>query len=101
MIGIDLVSYREMLAQRVRKERLARNFTQTEMAARCAMSLPAYQRFETTGKTALGSFIKILAVLYRLSDLRAILAEQPVTSLEEFETRIKPQRMRARKPKAP
>ncbi len=100
MIGLDLMSFPEMLAQRVRKERLARNITQAEMASRCLLSLPSYQRFESSGRTSLLTFVKILFVLDHQNDLRAILPEsREVASLEEFEQRHRPPRSRARKKK--
>ena len=99
---MDFASSCEMLAERVRQARLAANFTQAEMAARTLMSLPAYQRFEQTGRTALPSFVKILFVLGHQNDLRAILPPtREVASLDEFERRHAPPRIRARKRKGP
>lgn len=101
MIGLDVASFSEMLAQRVRKERLSLNLTQSEMASRCLVSLPAFQRFERSGRTSLSTFIKILFVLGRQNDLRAILPEnREVLSLEEFEQINRPSRVRARRKKS-
>ena len=98
---MDIVSQCESLAQRVRQARIAADLTQAEMAARSAMSLPAYKRFETTGKTSLTSFVKMLFVLHRQNDLRSLLLLDPsVSSLDEFESRHQPQRQRVRKPKS-
>jgi len=97
---MDISSCCEMLAQRVRQARLSNNITQAEMAARALLSLPAYQRFEQTGRTSLASFVKILFVLNHQNDLRSILAQTPaITSLDEFEDRHRPSRLRARKRK--
>ena len=97
---MDFASSCELLAQRVRQARLTSNFTQAEMAARALMSLPAYQRFEQSGRTSLSSFVKILFVLGRQNDLRAILSPtQEVASLDEFERRHAPPRIRAGKRK--
>jgi hypothetical protein len=97
---MDIAAQCESLAQRVRQARVSANLTQSEMSARAAMSLPAYKRFETTGKTSLTSFVKILFVLHRQNDLRALLAPVPsVSSLDEFESRHQPRRQRVRKRK--
>ena len=95
---MDISSSCGMLAQQVRQARLAKNITQAEMAARALLSLPAYQRFEQSGRTSLASFVKILFVLDAQNDLRSILAPtHEVSSLEEFEQRHRPSRLRARK----
>src|SRR5476649_1709951 len=97
---MDISSSCEMLAQRVRQTRLSSNITQAEMAARALLSLPAYQRFEQTGRTSLASFVKILFVLDHQNDLRSILPQNTaISSLDEFERRHRPSRLRARKSK--
>jgi transcriptional regulator with XRE-family HTH domain len=99
---MDILNICEMLAQRVRQARFDANLTQAELAARAMISLPAYQRFEKTGQTSLATFVKILVVLDRENDLRGILARtDTVSSLEEFEQRHRPSRLRVRKPKNP
>ena len=62
---MDVLEICEMLALRARQARFDANFTQAEMAARAMISLPAYQRFEKTGRTSLTTFVKILFVLGR------------------------------------
>jgi transcriptional regulator with XRE-family HTH domain len=95
---MDMMEICELLAQRVRQARFDANLTQAEMAARAMISLPAYQRFEKTGQTSLTTFVKILIVLDRENDLRAILAPtDSVASLDEFEQRHRPLRFRVRK----
>ncbi len=95
---MDVLEICEMLALRARQARFDANFTQAEMAARAMISLPAYQRFEKTGRTSLTTFVKILFVLGRQNDLSAILARtDSVASLEEFERRHRPPRFRVRK----
>ena len=97
---MDITSQCEMLAQRVRQARVSASLTQADLAARAGISLPAYKRFETTGKTSLTSFVKILFVLNRQNDLRGLLAPVPsVSSLDEFENRHRPLRQRVRKRK--
>jgi transcriptional regulator with XRE-family HTH domain len=97
---MDVLEICEMLAQRVRQARFDANLTQADMAARAMISLPAYQRFEKTGQTSMTTFVKILVVLDRQNDLRAILARNDsVASLDEFERRHRPPRLRVRKKK--
>jgi transcriptional regulator with XRE-family HTH domain len=95
---MDVLEICERLAQRVRQARFDANLTQAEMAARAMISLPGYQRFEKTGQTSLATFVKLLVVLDRQNDLRAILTQtDSVTSLDEFERRHGPPRFRVRK----
>ena len=99
---MDVVNICEMLAQRIRQARFDANLTQAELAARAMVSLPAYQRFERTGRTSLAAFVRILVVLGRENDLRDILARtDKVSSLDEFEQRHRPPRLRVRKTKRP
>ena len=99
---MDVLNICEMLAQRVRQARFDANLTQAELAARAMISLPAYQRFEKTGQTSLATFVKILVVLGRENDLRGILPRtDTVSSLDEFEQRHRPPRLRVRKAKNP
>ena len=72
---VDVASFSQMLAQRVRKERLARNLSQDEVAARCRLSRSVYQHFELTGRTSLSAFIKILLAFDRIDELQAIFAQ--------------------------
>jgi transcriptional regulator with XRE-family HTH domain len=95
---MDVLNICEMLAQRLRQARFDANLTQAELAARAMISVPAYQRFEKTGQTSLAAFVKILVVLGRENDLRGILSRtDTVSSLDEFEQRHRPPRLRVRK----
>ncbi len=99
---MDVLNICEMLAQRVRQARFDSNLTQADLAARAMISLPAYQRFEKTGRTSLATFVRILVVLDRENDLRGILARtDAISSLDEFEQRHRPPRLRVRKTKNP
>ena len=95
---MDVLNICEMLAQRLRQARFDANLTQAELVARAMISVPAYQRFEKTGQTSLAAFVKILVVLGRENDLRGILSRtDTVSSLDEFEQRHRPPRLRVRK----
>jgi len=89
--------YLQIMAERVRRERLARNLPQREMARRIDLSPRAYQKFEATGHIALDGLIKILFVLGRQNELLGLLPEAAgYRSLDEFEQRHQQVRKRAR-----
>ena len=97
---MDVLNLCEVLAQRVRQARFDANLTQAELAARAMVSLPAYQRFEGTGRTSLATFVRILVVLGRENDLRGILARtDSVSPIDESEQQRRPPRLRVRKTK--
>jgi transcriptional regulator with XRE-family HTH domain len=56
------------LANRIRKQRLSRNWTQAELAARAGLKLPTYVLFERTGRIALLRLLKVLDVLGLLDE---------------------------------
>jgi len=89
--------YLQLIAERVKRERLSRNLPQREMARRIDLSLRAYQKFEATGHISLDALVKILFVLGRQNELLGLLAETAsYRSLDEFEQRHHQVRQRAR-----
>jgi len=89
--------YLQIVAERVKRERLARNLPQREMARRIELSPRAYQSFEATGRIALDGLVKILFVLGRQNELLSLLPEATdYRSLDEFERRHQQVRQRAR-----
>jgi transcriptional regulator with XRE-family HTH domain len=68
----DRSAVRQMLA-RIREQRLARNWTQTEMAHRCGLSRASYQNLEGGfGNITLANLVRVLGILglaSRLADL--------------------------------
>jgi transcriptional regulator with XRE-family HTH domain len=94
--------YLQLIAERVKRERLSRNFPQREIARRIDLSPRAYQKFESTGHIALDALVKILFVLGRQNELLGLLPETTgYRSLDEFEQRHRPIRQRARLSKGP
>ena len=78
--------YLLLVAERVKRERLARNIPQREMAHRVDLSLRAYQMFEATGQIALDKLVKILFVFGNQNDLLSVLPEKSgYRSLDDFE----------------
>ena len=90
------------LATRVRAERLRRNWTQAELAARAGISLASYRRFEQDGRIALERLLLVASALDAL-DAFATLFQPPseFASLDEVEAAVaegaRPARGRARK----
>jgi transcriptional regulator with XRE-family HTH domain len=64
----------EGLRERMKQRRLALNLTQTGLAERSGINLHSLRRFETTGRIALDSLLKIALVLDVLSDFEKIAA---------------------------
>jgi HTH-type transcriptional regulator / antitoxin HipB len=73
------------LADRVRDRRLARAWTQAELAERAGLALPTLKLFERTGKISLDRLLRIASALGALEDFRAPFAPPPARSLEEIE----------------
>lgn len=82
------------LVERVRLQRLARNWSQAELARRIGLSRRAYQDFETGyGNLKLTNLVKLLGVLGVSGELAEVV---PVPSLEpKVEELLKPTRQRA------
>lgn len=75
----DRSAVRQMLA-RIRDQRLARNWTQEEMARRAGLSRASYQNFEGGfGNIALANLVRILGIFglaSRLADLVPVVDDQ-------------------------
>ena len=84
-----------LLLERVRQQRLKRNWSQAEMARRCGLSRPAYQNFENGyGNLSLSNLVRLLGVLGFTNNLAQLVP--PVTVEPTLATLTKPPRMRAR-----
>jgi HTH-type transcriptional regulator / antitoxin HipB len=88
----------EQLADRIRRERLARGWTQADAAARAGMPLPTYRLFERTGKISLQRLLALASAFGRLAEWDAIFAERSSDSLEQLVT-VAPTRKRGRRRK--
>jgi transcriptional regulator with XRE-family HTH domain len=71
-----------MLAVRARSRRLARAWTQAELAERSGMSLSSLRRFERTGQIALLSLVRLAIALDALDEVMALFPEE-VKSLDQ------------------
>lgn len=71
------------LAQKHRVLRKQLKLSQEEMAERSGVSLGSLKRFENTGKISLESFLKLIHLLGRLSELDKLLL--PEENMEEIE----------------
>lgn len=100
-MNATLVSDRDALrtlVQRVRDHRLARNWTQSEMAVRCGLSRRAYQDFEFgEGNLTLRNLSRLLGVLgFTERLLELVPPPAPKLTLNEV---VRPRRVRATRAK--
>jgi len=86
------------IGRRLRRQRLAKGWTQQELAERAGLSLSTLKLFEHQGKGSLQRLAKVAVVLGIDGDLRALFSGQhSFDSLEAVE-RSKRQRAPQRKP---
>ena len=87
----------QMLGDRLRAERLARNESQSRFAARIGVSVPTLRRMEQGDASAqIGHWLTALTLLGRIADAEALLA--PRYSLFDAAAQAeKPVRQRARR----
>lgn len=71
------------LGQRARARRLALNLPIEELAARIGVSDKTLRNFELTGRSTLGTFVRILEALNALPDLQLVLVTQ-TRSIEDM-----------------
>lgn len=62
------------IAQRVRAQRLRRNWSQETLAQRAGISYGTLKRFEQTGQIALASLLKLALALNALEDFDVLFA---------------------------
>ena len=63
------VEVRRQLAERIRAHRIARSWTQREIARRAGMAFETYRLFERTGRVSLDRFLRLLDLLGLLGHL--------------------------------
>ncbi len=84
-----------LLLERVRQQRLKRNWPQAEMARRVGLSRPTYQNFENGyGNLSLSNLVRLLGVLGLTNNLAQLVPA--VTDEPTLEMLTKPARKRAR-----
>jgi transcriptional regulator with XRE-family HTH domain len=97
MIPVELQTPAEVIegiAGRARALRIARGWTQQELAERSGVALETLRRFERTGKISLERLAKIAVVLDAVRPLGELFAAPPAATLAELE-RAERQRVRA------
>jgi transcriptional regulator with XRE-family HTH domain len=99
MIPLELKTPTELLEDvgaRARALRIARGWTQRELADRAGVALETLRRFERTGKIALERLVKLAVVLDAVRPLGELFAPPPAATLADLE---RPRRPRVRAPR--
>ena len=97
MLSLELKTPPEIvreIAQRMRRSRLQRSWTQQELSRRSGVSLSSLRRFERTGQVALLSLVRIAIALDATQGLASLFPET-LTSLDDVLE--KPRRQRGRR----
>jgi len=76
-----------LLAERIRRARKRRGFTQAELAERALVSVATIHRLERSGAGQLGTFLRVLSALGHLRDVDALLQQPEPTTLAELRAR--------------
>ena len=82
------------IAERARALRIARGWTQRELADRSGVALDTLRLFERTGKIALERLVRIAVILDAVDPLGELFAPPPAATLAELE-RAERRRVRA------
>ncbi|WP_156373197.1 helix-turn-helix transcriptional regulator [Pseudorhodoferax sp. Leaf267] len=91
----------QMLGERVRALRLARNLSQQELADRAGASLSTIRRFEASGQGSMLLMVQLAQALQASDGLQHLLT-LPTRSIAEAEAAVQlSTRQRARKPRQP
>ena len=85
-----------LLSERVRAERLHREWKQQTLAERSGVSLPTIRRYERTGRTSLKNLLKLCHALGRLDEFADLLKPPPASSIDELAARTAPKPTRKR-----
>jgi len=73
------------LANRTRKLRLERDWSQEELARRSGIKTATYRLFEQTGKISLQRFVKILEAVGRASDFDQLLNRRELPQIRDLQ----------------
>jgi len=85
-----------LLAERIRAERLRREWKQATLAERSGVSLPTLRRYERTGRTSIDNLLKLCHALGRLDEFADLFKPPPASSIDELAARTAPQPKRKR-----
>lgn len=73
------------LADRVRERRLARGWTQTDLADRAGLALATLKLFEHTGQISLDRLLRVASVFGELEAFLGLFEPRPARTLDELE----------------
>lgn len=76
------------LAGRIRALRLARGWTQQELAERAGLALPTYRLFERSGQISLARLIKAALILDAVEGFEALFRPARAQSMAELERQV-------------
>lgn len=85
------------LGKRLKQQRLARDLSQQELAARAGVALGTVKRIEQGGQATLDSWVKVLLALGAADALQPILLPSKPKSIAQMERESQPERVRASK----
>ncbi len=85
------------LGSRLRLHRLARVWTQQELAARAGVALSAVKNLESGGNATLRTMIKVAQAMSLTQDLAGTFEPQAIASIAEMERAAAPPRQRVRR----
>lgn len=86
-----------LLAERIRAERLRREWKQDTLAERSGVSLPTIRRYERTGRTSVENMLKLCHALGRLDEFADLLKPPPASSIDELARQSSASTFRGRK----
>ena len=74
----------QLVTERVKKRRLAENYSRKTLAERSGVSEPSIKRFETTGEIAFASLLKLAFALDCMQEFGAIFPPKETISIAEI-----------------
>jgi transcriptional regulator with XRE-family HTH domain len=104
MLPLILQTPREVatgIAERARALRLARGWTQQELAERAGVAVDTLRRFERTGRISLDRLLMIAKVVDTLEPFGALFVPPPFRTLAELEKAESLRERAARRSRAP
>lgn len=72
------------IAQRVRKRRLEKNWTQKLLASKAGIPLPTYRRFEVQGEIALHKLVLIAIALQAEDEFETLFSKRMYENMDEL-----------------
>jgi len=87
----------QILAAKIKQERISQNNTQAEFAIKSGIPLNTYKKLENKGKGTLENFVKILISLGKINDLQDILKPIEFSPRQAREIKIDKTRSRVKK----